>query len=93
MKNTKRALRRHHRQRMIRRAMRSYALESEEDSGLRREWALRWYNNMKKCSCFMCGNPRKFEKRLTTQEQRLRETARYEASETYPYAMWDAESV
>lgn len=53
------AKRRHDRGRMISRAkriMRSWS--SSSDSWV--EWAAcRWANNMKKCSCDMCGNPRK----------------------------------
>ena len=70
MNSTKRALRRHHRQRMIRRALRSSVLYGEEDQEIQRERVLRWHNNLAKCSCWMCGNPRKHEGRLTVQEQR-----------------------
>ena len=78
MKSTKRALRRHHRERMIRRALRSLVLSFEDDSALRRERALGWYNNLAKCSCWMCGNPRKYEGRITVQEQRQLQAARDE---------------
>jgi|GEM_PF-1015369 len=60
MKDTKRALRRHHRQRMIARTMRSSIcrwIEPEED---RYPWILRYYNNRAKCSCHMCGHRRKW---------------------------------
>ena len=70
MKPTKRALRRHHRRRMIRRALRTYVLCWEEDRETQRERALRWYDNLAKCSCRMCGNPRKYEGRSTLQERR-----------------------
>jgi hypothetical protein len=68
MKDTKRALRRHHRQRMIVRAMRSLVLSwvPEED---RLRQALRFYKNRKKCSCYMCGNQRKWWG-TTVQERR-----------------------
>jgi hypothetical protein len=79
MKSTKRALRRHHRQRMIRHALRSYVLRWEDDEEWARERALRWYNNLAKCSCWMCGNPRKYERKPTRQEYRLLQAARDEA--------------
>ncbi len=70
MKETKRALRRHHRQRMIQRALRSYVLGWEEDKLLPGARAVRWYNNLKKCSCWMCGHRRKWFG-PTIQEKRL----------------------
>jgi hypothetical protein len=70
MKSTKRALRRHHRQRMMQHAVRSYALRWEEDAQVQRERVVRWYNNLSKCSCWMCGNPRKYEGKPTRQELR-----------------------
>ena len=72
MKSTKRALRRHHRQRMIRRALRSLVLwDDDPDWQYRR--ALRWYNNLKMCACWMCGNPRKRKLggHITFQERKL----------------------
>jgi len=69
MKSTRRALRRHHRQRMIRHALRTYALRWwKDDPDVQRRCALRLYNNLAKCSCWMCGNPRRYEGRLTRQE-------------------------
>ncbi len=71
MKSTKRALRRHHRQRMIRRVMRIWGVQwVDEDEEARRLRALRLYNNMSKCSCWICGNPRRYEGRPTLQEKR-----------------------
>ncbi len=82
MKDTKRALRRHHRERMIQRALRSDVLSYEPDRRLRRTYALRWFNNLAKCSCHMCGNPRRIwatpRDRLTTQELRQLQAARHE---------------
>jgi hypothetical protein len=75
MKSTKRAVRRHHRERMIQRALRSCVLGWEEDREIRRERALGWYNNLAKCSCWMCGNPRKYEGRITVQERRQLQAA------------------
>jgi hypothetical protein len=86
MKETKRALRRHHRQRMIRHALRSYAIgycflgDDDEKREFREERARRLHDYLTKCSCWMCGNPRKFFKEVTVQEKRLAEAARYELS-------------
>jgi hypothetical protein len=75
MKSSKRALRRHHRQRMIQRALRSLVLSSWDDEETRLQTAIRWHNNLKKCSCWMCGNPRRYEGRIPTQEQRQLQAA------------------
>ena len=58
MKDTRRALRRHHRQRMIARIMNSYTIASYPPEEHLQQ-ALRRYKNRKKCSCSMCGNQRK----------------------------------
>lgn len=62
MKDTRRALRRHHRRRLIARAVRIYrrlALHgwSEEEIVMR---AVRLHNNLQGCSCWMCGHQRKW---------------------------------
>jgi hypothetical protein len=59
MKNTRRAVRRHHRQRMIARIMRSLVFSGVPEKD-RLQRALRWYNNRQKCSCWMCGHRRKW---------------------------------
>jgi hypothetical protein len=41
-----------------------------EDPDAQLRQALRWSDNLKKCSCWMCGNPRKYEGRSTVQERR-----------------------
>lgn len=79
MKTSKRAIRRHHRQRMLQRALRSHVLSAWDDETERRRAAVGWYNNLKKCSGWMCGNPRKYEGRITRQERRLLKAAYYEA--------------
>src|SRR5688572_12656464 len=81
MKPGKRALRRHHRQRMLRCALRSLVLSWLRDDE-RRHAALRRYDNLARCSCWMCGNPRRYEGRVTLQEQRLMEAARTEVDES-----------
>lgn len=68
MKNTKRALRRHHRQRMIARALHSYKIESLNQAE-KLDWARRNHNHLQMCSCWMCGNRRKWFG-PTTQERR-----------------------
>ena len=57
MKDTRRALRRHHRQRLIARAMESSVLSNYPEEE-RRPQAVRWFNNMQKCACYMCGHQR-----------------------------------
>ena len=66
---------------MIKRALRSYVFGIEADKEWQRERVLRWYNNLKKCSCHMCGNPRRYTNRKLPQEQRMHEAARYECAE------------
>jgi hypothetical protein len=79
MKSNKRALRRHHRERMIQRTLRSCRLALwADDPELLRARVLRWYNNRKKCSCYLCGNPRKYWGCVTIQEQRQLQAARGE---------------
>ena len=59
MKNTRRAIRRHHRQRMIARAMKSFRGANFPQES-RRKWAVRSYDNLQRCSCWMCGHRRKW---------------------------------
>jgi len=54
---------------MIARALRSLKL-SEMNDLERSHWALRQYDQLKSCSCWMCGNPRKFVGERTIQERR-----------------------
>lgn len=83
MKSRKRALRRHHRRRMIRHALRSYLLCGWDDPRERLEVAVRTCDYLKRCSCYMCGNPRRFGGSVPVQEQRLREAARQELIEAF----------
>lgn len=61
MDKTSRALRRHHRARLMRRAIRKSKEWYWVDQG-DQEWILwraqRTWNNMQNCSCHMCGNER-----------------------------------
>jgi len=67
MKNKKRALRLHHKMR-IKSKRKDYLLMKDLDSIS----ILKFINTPKPCSCFMCGNPRKFWKEKTLQEIRSR---------------------
>lgn len=59
MKDTKRALRRHHRQRMIARSL--WIVRGWHGSEEDRLWrAMRLYKNRQFCSCAMCGHRRKW---------------------------------
>ena len=52
-KSKRRAIRRHHRGRMIRRARRVMP-------AYLRDWAIRKHDHLKSCSCYLCGNVRKW---------------------------------
>jgi hypothetical protein len=62
MKDTKRALRRHHRQRMIARALRVVYvyMGMEASDSATQDWVRRNHDHLKVCSCWMCGNRRKW---------------------------------
>ena len=66
----KRALRRYHAQRRkewVRRTLRRYFMKGHELPGRR----VGLYSKTPKiCSCFMCGNPRRFRGEFTIQERR-----------------------
>jgi hypothetical protein len=69
-KDKKRARRRHHRARMVARAFRmarawDWSIETPQ----------RMADNMAKCSCWMCGNPRKWggEPLMAERRQAIRE--------------------
>jgi len=80
MKNKKRALRRHHRERMIRKVMtysfvQNFFWTEQVDQKLIRSRAVKFHNYAAVCSCPMCGNQRhnkweSEEERLTLQERR-----------------------
>ncbi|HLJ56972.1 MAG TPA: hypothetical protein VKT77_18170 [Chthonomonadaceae bacterium] len=58
MNDKKRALRRHHRQRMLARALKSWRVAGNCEE-FKIAVAVRLYNNMQCCSCWLCGNRRK----------------------------------
>jgi hypothetical protein len=74
-----RALRRHHRQRMIARARRVFErwFEDPEEAEMR---ARHYHSRMASCSCWMCGNPRKYSGSIPIQEQRRHRTADADAT-------------
>lgn len=53
-----RALRRHHRQRMVEKARALFTWWGEDEERIRRN-APRFANNLAWCSCYSCGNPRR----------------------------------
>ena len=91
MKSIRRAIRRHHRQRMLRRALRSIVLSGTDDPEWRLCRARRWYNNLALCSCWMCGNPRRWRWAAPYQEQKLHQAARDDQDHRYPRAEDDLE--
>ena len=82
MKSMKRGIRKQHYERMKRKAKRVYPWCRQPE---------RYANNLKPCSCFMCGNPRRFWRELTYQERRLLADLRHEQrSEAAPTTPADA---
>jgi hypothetical protein len=43
---------------------------AETDEVDQRNWALRHYDHLAACSCWMCGNPRKYRGEPTIQERK-----------------------
>lgn len=62
-KDKKRSLRRHYKNRMKTKAKKIY-------HWLKPEQAIKSADHLKVCSCYMCGNPRKFKEGPTIQELR-----------------------
>ncbi len=56
---SKRALRRHHRARMVTRAKRIFLNRGDEPEQAEK-WASRLANHLAWCSCYSCGNPRRY---------------------------------
>jgi len=73
MKNMKRALRRHHFKRRQAAEFKKWSRIWQDD----KEHAImcsRVYRDLRTpCSCYMCGNPRKYFKELTIQERKFYE--------------------
>ena len=75
-KSKKRALRRKFKQRKIERAKKvaHRLFPGLHDPLWEEEWALRHADNLKSCSCWMCGNPRKTLHQETLQEKKFKES-------------------
>ena len=74
-----RSYRRHHNERMLNRMLATGWWKSHWDlkrGTNRRLLCRKWRDNMKKCSCYMCGNPRRHFGDLPIQEKRLLIAAR-----------------
>lgn len=67
----KRSLRRHHLQRMKKKAKKVYWFNEPEK-------AITLADHLASCSCHMCGNPRKFFKEKTLQEKKFDESLNFE---------------
>jgi hypothetical protein len=64
---SKRAERRHHLRRMKAKAEKSFRFTVGFDEA-HPKWAHKFANHLASCSCWMCGNPRKWFKEKTIQE-------------------------
>lgn len=53
----------------------------EDVFALRDHFALRHYDHLARCSCWMCGNPRRFWGQRTFQERRAEDSFRREMAE------------
>lgn len=67
MKNKKRALRRQHKQNKKNKALK---VAKETWHLAVPEYVIKDVDHMASCSCWVCGNPRKYFKKLTLQEKR-----------------------
>lgn len=91
MSKSKRALRRHHRERMIQKALKHLIIRGYDEYFTDEEiyeTALRTYNHLKGCSCLMCCNPRKngwgtVKTRLTMQELKVYNSLPEQTEEYY----------
>ena len=91
MKNPSRAIRRHHHNRMVKRAMRIPYLQFDYTHNYcdYDEWRLRARricNHMAQCSCSMCGNQRRNtwlpkDEQGTMQERKANDQYKYELEE------------
>lgn len=68
MKNLQRAQRRAHRERLKRKRKNYWALGF--DLPVNQKFLAKMVNTPKPCSCYMCGNPRKFWKEKSLDERR-----------------------
>lgn len=87
MENTKRAVRRHHRARLLERTIDRLSISWKHVDDLTL-FAAKRYNNMKNCSCHMCCNERRNpwycgEERLTLQERKAKDDYNDQMKEYY----------
>jgi len=91
MKNMSRAIRRHHRARMIKRALHYWVVDfyndSEPNNPTMLNRAARFHNHLAVCSCDGCGNQRRNKwlpksEKETMQERRADYKYKYELIET-----------
>lgn len=83
-KESKRALRRHHlarRKRWVRKNLRHYFGDDPPEPGRVGLYA----NTPAVCSCWMCGNPRRYFGELSIQEQRVSSGQRRYADQFAPF--------
>jgi hypothetical protein len=66
MKESKRALRRHHLERSKLLARENAKASFPSEPGLWHEQMIGRYRNRAPCSCWMCGNPRRHANRVTS---------------------------
>lgn len=85
MDKTSRALRRHHRNRMIRKtyhmARNMYWIDDEDLA----RWVWRTFKNRTACSCWSCGNPRYHQKEITLAEAKNKDSMEDQLVDYYTY--------
>lgn len=79
-KNRKRAERRAQKERMLRKARKTVDLQWRDPNDMwaewKEQWALKHADNLAKCSCHMCCNPRRLGE-LTIQEKKVSQRERF----------------
>lgn len=84
-KNPKRAVRRHHLARVKKLRARYYGGYVLDLPAAERACHIgRFAHTVPGCSCWMCGNPRRYFGEVTMQEQRFAEYAREQLATLYP---------
>jgi hypothetical protein len=73
MKNYKRASRRFHTQRVYRKRKKMWIAQMLIEDGISDENLQKHLKNPVPCTCWMCGNPRKYQKERTLQELKAEE--------------------
>ena len=78
MKNYQRALRRFHAQRIINKRKKTLISQTLIEEGIPEKRLKKYLKNPVTCSCWMCGNPRKYFSDKTYQELKADEKFRLE---------------